>query len=58
MNWVLSTGRNVGAADVEGNDVPFAELAALQAKLNVRFADAEKLTSAILKKFAGVSADG
>ncbi|MDK4711579.1 class I SAM-dependent DNA methyltransferase [Rhizobium sp. CNPSo 4039] len=57
--YVLTPGRYVGAADVEDDDMPFAErFAALQATLNEQFAEAETLTAAILKKLAGVGADG
>ena len=57
--YVLTPGRYVGAADVEDNDMPFAErFAALQAKLNEQFAEAETMTASILKKLAGVGVDG
>ena len=57
--YVLTPGRYVGAADVEDDDMPFAErFAALQAKLKGQFAEAERLTDAILKKLAGVGVDG
>ena len=58
-NHVLTPGRYVGAADVEDDDMPFAErFAALQAKLKGQFAESETLTGAILKKLAGVSVNG
>ncbi|MBY3565695.1 class I SAM-dependent DNA methyltransferase [Rhizobium laguerreae] len=57
--YVLTPGRYVGAADVEDDDMPFAErFAALQAKLNGQFAEAETLTAVILKKLAGVGVNG
>jgi type I restriction enzyme M protein len=57
--YVLTPGRYVGAADVEDDDMPFADrFAALQAKLNEQFAESEKLTAVILQKLAGVGANG
>ncbi|MGN7292366.1 type I restriction-modification system subunit M [Rhizobium sp. SAFR-030] len=57
--YVLTPGRYVGAADVEDDDMPFAErFAALQAKLSGQFAEAETMTASILKKLAGVGVDG
>jgi type I restriction enzyme M protein len=57
--YVLTPGRYVGAADVEDDDMPFAErFAALQAKLRGQFAEAETMTASILKKLAGVGVDG
>jgi type I restriction enzyme M protein len=54
-NHVLTPGRYVGAADVDDNDVPFEErFAALRAKLEEQFADAEKLTATIRSKLAEV----
>ena len=56
---MLTPGRYVGAADVEDDDVPFAErFAALRAKLEEQFAEAEKLTATIRAKLAGVGVDG
>ena len=55
-NHVLTPGRYVGAADVEDDDVPFAErFAALRAKLEEQFAEADKLTAMIREKLAGWS---
>ena len=54
-NHVLTPGRYVGAADVEDDDVPFAErFAALRAKLEEQFAEAEKLTATIRQKLGEV----
>jgi type I restriction enzyme M protein len=56
--FVLTPGRYVGAADVEDDDVPFAErFAALQEKLAGQFAEAENLTLTILAKLSGIVAD-
>jgi type I restriction enzyme M protein len=58
-NHVLTPGRYVGAADVEDDDVPFPErFAALRAKLDEQFLEAEKLTATIRTKLAGVGVDG
>jgi type I restriction enzyme M protein len=58
-NYVLTPGRYVGAADVEDDDVPFGErFAALKAKLENEFAEADKLTATIRTKLAGVVVDG
>ncbi len=55
-NHVLTPGRYVGAADIEDDDVPFAErFAALRTKLEEHFAEAEKLTAMIRKSLAGLS---
>lgn len=52
---VLTPGRFVGAADVEEDSVPFAErFAALQAKLEEQFSEAERLTATIREKLAAV----
>lgn len=57
--YVLTPGRYVGAADVEDDDVPFAErFAALQSKLDEQFAESDKLTVAIREKLARVHANG
>jgi type I restriction enzyme M protein len=58
-NHVLTPGRYVGAEDIEDDDVPFAErFAALRAKLDEQFAEADKLREAIRGKLAGVAVDG
>ena len=52
---VLTPGRYVGAADVEEDDVPFEErFAALQARLETQFAEADRLTATICQRLAGV----
>ena len=58
-NYVLTPGRYVGAADVEDDDVPFVErFAALRTKLEEHFTEADKLTTTIRAKLAGVGGDG
>ena len=58
-NYVLTPGRYVGAADVEDDEVPFAErFAALKTKLEEQIAEAEALTATIRAKFARVCVDG
>lgn len=53
--YVLTPGRYVGAADVEEDDVPFAErFAALQAKLEMQFEANDRLTATIREKMAGI----
>jgi type I restriction enzyme M protein len=55
--YVLTPGRYVGAADVEEDDMPFAErFAALQAKLDEHFVEAEGLTASVREKLAWVGA--
>ncbi|MBW4049680.1 MAG: SAM-dependent DNA methyltransferase [Proteobacteria bacterium] len=55
--YVLTPGRYVGAADVEDDDVPFTErFAALNAKLETQFAEADRLTAAIRARLKAVSA--
>ena len=54
-NHVLTPGRYVGAADVEDDDVPFAErFAGLRSKLEEQFAEADRLTATIRTKLAGL----
>jgi type I restriction enzyme M protein len=56
---VLTPGRYVGAADVEEDDVPFEErFAALKAKLEEQFVEADKLTATIRGTLSGVVANG
>jgi len=58
-NHVLTPGRYVGAADVEDDDVPFVErFAALRAKLEDQFTEANKLTATIREKLTKVHVDG
>jgi len=55
--YVLTPGRYVGAADIEDDDVPFAErFAALETKLADQFAEAEGLTRAIRENLSKVVA--
>jgi len=52
---VLTPGRYVGAADVEGDGVPFAEkMAALTAQLKEQFSEGSKLESSIKKAMGGL----
>jgi len=54
-NYILTPGRHVGAADAEEDEVPFSErFAALNAKLQEQFADAEKLSGIVKVKLAAV----
>ena len=47
-NHVLTPGRYVGAADVEDDDMPFAErFAALSKTLDAQFAEGERLSALI-----------
>jgi type I restriction enzyme M protein len=56
--FVLTPARYVGAPDVEDDEASFVDrFAALQAKLEEQFADAERLTAAIREKLSGLSAD-
>jgi type I restriction enzyme M protein len=58
-NHALTPGRYVGAADVEDDDAPFPErFAALRAKLEGQFSEAEKLTATIRLKLAGIGTNG
>lgn len=53
--YVLTPGRYVGAADVEEDDMPFADrFLALRAKLDEQNSESESLTVAIREKLAGV----
>jgi type I restriction enzyme M protein len=52
-NHVLTPGRYVGAADIEDDEVPFAErFSALKEKLDAQFAEAEILSKSILKRLS------
>lgn len=56
--YVLTPGRYVGAAEAEEDDVSFVErFSALKTKLNGQFAEAERLTAAILQKLTGIGAN-
>jgi type I restriction enzyme M protein len=58
QNSVLSPGRSVGAADIEDDDVPFTErFAALKAKLEEQFNEANALTLAIRKRLTWISSN-
>ena len=57
--FVLTPGRYVGAADVDADDMPFAErFGALRAKLEGQFSEAETLTNAIRVSLAKVDLGG
>ncbi len=57
--YVLTPGRYVGAADVEGDDMPFAErFALLRQKLDSDFAEADRLSADIRRQLAGVVSNG
>lgn len=57
-NYVLTPGRYVGAAETDEDGTPFAEqFLALCEKLDGQFTAAEKQTSKIRKKLAGVIVD-
>lgn len=54
--YVLTPGRYVGAADVEDDEMPFADrFAALSAKLDSQFQMAEDLTTAIRKGLSEIA---
>jgi type I restriction enzyme M protein len=56
--YLLTPGRYVGTAEVEDDDVPFADrFALLTTRLQEQFLQAERLTGVIRKKLAGVSGD-
>ena len=58
-NHVLTPGRYVGAADIEDDDVPFEErFAALKAKLEGQFDEADTLTAMIRAKLRGIGVNG
>jgi type I restriction enzyme M protein len=53
--YVLTPGRYVGAAEVEDDDMPFAErFAALKEQLEAQFTKAEDLTTTIRARLTGV----
>ena len=57
-SYVLTPGRYVGAADIEDDDMPFAEkFAAMREKLDAQFAAADKLTNAIRDRLSEVAND-
>ena len=57
-NYVLTPGRYVGAADVEEDEVSFADrFASLQANLDEQFAQADQLTATIRARLACVVPD-
>ncbi len=54
--YVLTPGRYVGAADAENDDMPFVDrFLGLQAKLEEEFVEAERLTSIVRERLAGMS---
>ncbi|WP_048877285.1 class I SAM-dependent DNA methyltransferase [Acidocella aminolytica] len=58
-NYVLTPGRYVGAADVEEDDMPFAErLAALQTNLEEQFETSDRLNATIRQQLSRVTVDG
>lgn len=57
--YVLTPGRFVGAADVEEDDMPFAErFASLQKVLDRHFVEADRVTAEIRQRLARVTIDG
>ncbi len=53
---VLTPGRYVGAADVDNDELPFAErFAELREALEAQFAEADQLTESIRVRLAGVT---
>lgn len=55
--YVLTPGRYVGAADVEADELPFAErFVSLNAKLEAQFAQADELTVTIRERLKSVMA--
>ena len=58
-DYVLTPGRYVGAADVEDDDVPFAErFAALEGEAGRAVREADKLTATIRGSLRELGADG
>lgn len=56
---VLTPGRYVGAADVEDDEMPFADsFATLKKKLNEQFAESEKLSITIRRELTRVGVNG
>jgi len=54
--YVLTPGRYIGAADVEDDELPFAErFVALRERLDELFARSETLTATIRAKLSGLS---
>ncbi len=54
--YVLTPGRYVGAADVENDNMPFADrFASLQAKLEDQFVESQELTTTIREKLSGIT---
>ena len=57
--YVLTPGRYVGAADVEEDDMPFAQrFSLLREKLENQFAESHELTITIREKLSGIITDG
>jgi type I restriction enzyme M protein len=57
--YVLTPGRYVGAADVEDDEMRFAErFAALQTKLEEQFESSDRLKATIRQQLSGVIVDG
>jgi type I restriction enzyme M protein len=57
-DYVLTPGRYVGAADLDDDDMSFAErFGILQARLEQQFVEAEKLTATIRARLPGVGVD-
>lgn len=51
--YILTPGRYVGAADVEDDDIPFADrFSALRSKLNLQLSDSDTLSAAISDRLA------
>jgi type I restriction enzyme M protein len=57
--YVLTPGRYVGAADLEGDDMPFSEqFVALKKILEEQFSQSDALAAMIRTKLAGISTNG